>query len=185
MQAFFKVHPGEFLVGDYITRRLKKYDVWVPAKDSGVDLLLTAHDTHGKGSPRAIRLQVKFSRSFDGRAANFKDFVALGWYTLKWAKIRNSRADVWIFVIADFRRKLQFVVVPLSKLKELVGREGGTTRHLYLTVFGKGKDGMKCFDTRGLDGEDQKALSRRGLPPPEEARRDYTAFLNNWECLEK
>ena len=40
MRAFFTVHPGEFLVGDYITRNLP-YDVWVPAKDAGIDLLLT------------------------------------------------------------------------------------------------------------------------------------------------
>jgi len=62
MRAFFAVHPGEFLVGDYVTRRLgRKYDVWVPAKDTGIDLLLTPR---GKSS-RAIKLQVKFSRSYD------------------------------------------------------------------------------------------------------------------------
>jgi hypothetical protein len=49
---------SEFLVGDHINRQLgHKYNVWVPTKDSGVDLLVTRKG--GKG--RAAGLRVKFS----------------------------------------------------------------------------------------------------------------------------
>ena len=39
MKPIFTIHEGEFLAGDHINRKLgHKYDVWVPTKDSGVDL---------------------------------------------------------------------------------------------------------------------------------------------------
>ena len=34
MKPLFTIHEGEFLVGDYINRKLaKRFDVWVPTKD--------------------------------------------------------------------------------------------------------------------------------------------------------
>lgn len=42
MKPMFTVHEGDFLVGDYINGDLgKKYEVWVPTKDTGADLLVT------------------------------------------------------------------------------------------------------------------------------------------------
>ena len=68
MKPMFTIHEGEFLVGDYINRNLKdKYEVWVPTKDEGTDLLVTHRKKNrtsgaaGKGSgvapplPRPVR----------------------------------------------------------------------------------------------------------------------------------
>jgi hypothetical protein len=78
MKPLFTIHEGEFLVGDYINRKLgRKFDVWVPSKDSGVDLLVTRKRHEGK----PVRLQVKFSRSFDIRedfACCCNELVSLG-----------------------------------------------------------------------------------------------------------
>lgn len=42
MKPLFTIHEGEFLVGEYISRKLKDlHEVWVPVKDKGVDLLIT------------------------------------------------------------------------------------------------------------------------------------------------
>ena len=50
MKPLFSIHEGEFLVGDYITRNMsKKYEVWVPAKDMGVDLLVTTKKGKRRG----------------------------------------------------------------------------------------------------------------------------------------
>jgi hypothetical protein len=173
MQSFFTIHPGEFLVGDYITRHLR-FDVWVPTKDTGVDLLLTPR---GK-SNHAIKLQVKFSRSYDGAAAKFKDFVVLGWYTLDREKIGKSEADYWVFVIADFRRKMQFLIVPTAELKRRI-RGSRQKLNLYLTICGK-KAMVKCFDTRDMSNDERVDLFADSSVRSE---RDYTTFLNNWECL--
>jgi hypothetical protein len=55
MRPIFTVDAGEFLVGDYIKRKFsKKFSVWVPTKDIGVDLLVTRKDRTGK--PGGLRL---------------------------------------------------------------------------------------------------------------------------------
>jgi hypothetical protein len=55
----FSVHAGEFLVGNEIERRFPDADLWLPAKDTGVDLLLT-----NASKSRSVTLQVKYSRDF-------------------------------------------------------------------------------------------------------------------------
>jgi len=54
----FTIHAGEFIVGDYIEHTYQDVNVWVPTKDTGVDLLLS-----GKNK-EILSLQVKFSRDF-------------------------------------------------------------------------------------------------------------------------
>lgn len=41
MRPMFTVHVGEHLVGDYMERTFPRWNVWVPSKDTGTDLLLT------------------------------------------------------------------------------------------------------------------------------------------------
>ena len=41
MKPLFTIHAGEFLVASYIEQKFKDYLVWLPSRDSGVDLLLT------------------------------------------------------------------------------------------------------------------------------------------------
>ena len=40
MRPLFSVHAGEFLVGNEIERRFPEVTLWLPAKDTGVDLLV-------------------------------------------------------------------------------------------------------------------------------------------------
>ncbi|GAG73038.1 unnamed protein product [marine sediment metagenome] len=56
MRPMFTIHAGEYLVGSYIEEKLKDFNVWVPSKDKGVDLLVT--DSKNK---KTVSLQVKFS----------------------------------------------------------------------------------------------------------------------------
>ena len=57
MKPLFTSHAGEFVVGEYIERKYPRVNVWVPTKDTGVDLLIS-----GKKNKRVLSLQVKFSR---------------------------------------------------------------------------------------------------------------------------
>ncbi len=59
MKSLFTVHAGEVLVGSQIEQRFKSAELWLPAKDTGVDLLVT----NGKRG-LAVSLQVKFSQDF-------------------------------------------------------------------------------------------------------------------------
>jgi hypothetical protein len=91
MKPLFTIHEGEFLVGDYINRKLgRRFDLWVPSKDAGVDLLVTRKRREGK----PVRLQVKFSRSFDIGEDFAGHVVATSWFRLEPSKIRKSGADV-------------------------------------------------------------------------------------------
>ena len=46
MRPIFSIHAGEYITGDFIEHKLKdnanrKLNVWIPSKDTGVDLLIT------------------------------------------------------------------------------------------------------------------------------------------------
>jgi hypothetical protein len=177
MQSIFTIHAGEFLVGDHLTRRAgKQFDVWIPAKDSGVDLLLTRREK----PRRAIRLQVKFSRSYDRSQFGVERFVGRGWYTLKPVKIRMSIADFWVFVILDVRLRAHFITIPVGDLKRRIPN-GSNVWHLYLTIAGKP---TRCMNTRGLPAKEAHSCF--------DAReryfeRDFTKYLDDrgWELLRR
>ena len=51
MRPLFTIHAGEFLVGEYISRKLKRdFDVWLPVQDTGVDLLVTPRSRHRRNA---------------------------------------------------------------------------------------------------------------------------------------
>ena len=95
-----------------------KYNVWVPTKDSGVDLLVTRK----RGNGRAVGLQVKFSRSFDIPEELTRHVLATSWYTLDPKKIRSSEADLWVFVFMTLRHERYFVLIPTSELRKRIPR---------------------------------------------------------------
>lgn len=58
MKPLFTIHAGEYLVGaHYIERNFPHWKVWLPSKDSGVDLLVT--DARNR---KTVSLQIKFSK---------------------------------------------------------------------------------------------------------------------------
>jgi len=54
MRTLFTIHAGEFIVGDYLERKYRNINLWVPSKDTGIDLLVT-----DKANKKAISLQVE------------------------------------------------------------------------------------------------------------------------------
>jgi hypothetical protein len=59
VKPLFTIHTGEYVAGDFIERNFRRVNVWVPTKDTGVDLLVS--DARNK---KVVSLQVKFSRDF-------------------------------------------------------------------------------------------------------------------------
>lgn len=41
MRPLFTIHAGEYVVGEFIENNLGDLNVWIPAKDTGIDLLVT------------------------------------------------------------------------------------------------------------------------------------------------
>jgi hypothetical protein len=175
MKPLFTIHEGEFLVGDHINRKLgHRYDVWVPTKDSGVDLLVTRKRRQG----RAVGLQVKFSRGFSIGEEMARHLVATSWYTLDPSKIRKSQADLWVFVILTLKHEEHFVVIPTLELRRRIPRGVSKIWHLYLSVFDDGS----CYQIRNLSKDEKLDLHLRGV---RERYRDFSEWLEHWRLLDK
>ena len=176
MKPLFTVHGGEYLVGSYIEQNYKHVKVWVPAKDTGVDLLVTDRNSH-----RAISLQVKFSKDYlatDMGAEFQKNLRACGWWTINRAKLRSSPANFWVFVLLGFeRRSTDFIIIPpkalLQRLEAIHGRRQNAIVQTYLWVT----EDKGCWETRGLGRKEQIRIA---IGDYHEERRDLKKWLNVW-----
>jgi hypothetical protein len=90
------------LVGSHIQMHYQKWNVWLPAKDTGVDLLVT----NGLNT-KAVSIQVKFSKDFDLtiRPILQHKLISAGWWALQQKKIKDSRADFWVFALSSFTQR--------------------------------------------------------------------------------
>ncbi len=179
MRPIFTIHAGEFLVGEYLEQSFKNIQIWVPAKDSGIDLLVTNYR-----NTKAVSLQVKFSRDFlTTHMENIfqQPMRACGWFTLNRAKIAKSTADVWVFVlIGSKKRSYDFVILrPSDLLKHLDIIHGETHAEQkpiqsYIWVT----EGERCWETRGLKRIERLQIAQNTFRNPD---RDFTTYLNNWD----
>jgi hypothetical protein len=174
VKPLFTIHAGEFLVASYVEQRFKDYLVWLPSRDSGVDLLLTDKDCK-----KAVSIQVKFSRDF--LATHMADSLrpglkACGWFTLNPQKLSKSTVNFWIFVLYPFNQKeVDFVIAPpssiLDRLTSLHGKQ--KTIQTYIWVTKK----KRCWEARGLNRQDELLISNNLY---RNSTRDLTLYLNNW-----
>jgi len=177
MKPIFSIHAGEYLVGSYIEKQFKNLSVWLPTKDTGIDLLVT--DQRNK---KAVSVQVKFSKDF--LTMNRSDVLrqelkAIGWWSLNSEKIRQSDADLWVFVLCTLdQKKFDFIVIPPRDLLKRFQRIHGKERRIqtYFAVTKKGK----CWETRNLKKADQERVA---LEKYKNTQRDFTQYLNNWVPL--
>jgi hypothetical protein len=180
VKPLFTIHAGEFLVDNEIERKFRRVNVWIPAKDIGIDLLVSDND-----NKRTLSLQVKFSRDY--LVTNLKHAVflsglrACGWWTPTRKQIETSRAGYWIFVLVGFaNRSSDFIIIkPNDLLERLNAIHGGTGKKFqsYLWVT----QGGKCWETRGLNRSDQLRIAKTEFT---NVSRDFTAYLNNWTPIE-
>jgi hypothetical protein len=178
MRPLFTVHAGEFLVGEFIEKSYPTLNVWIPAKDTGIDLLVT-----NMKASTMVSLQVKLSRDYKPPEAS-SDFdrtlVAAGWLTLSHDKIATSSADYWVFVLVSHERKMlpQFIVIPPEELlKRLMAIHGQSKiYHFYPWVT----KSSVALDGRGLLKSDKKKLADGSLLLGD---RDISIFLGNWGAL--
>ncbi len=116
MKPLFTVHVGEYLVGSYIEQRYKRVSVWIPSRDTGVDLMVS--DRRGRST---VSIQVKFSKDFlpTHIPPEFREPLRVcTLFTINRDKLRASHADFWVFVLNGFKRHSpDFVVVSAAELR--------------------------------------------------------------------
>ncbi len=174
MRPLFTVHAGEYLVGTYIEHNFKRTNVWVPVRDTGVDLLVS-----DKKNRKCVSLQVKFSKDFlvTHRGPEFqKEMRACGWWTINRIKLDKSPADYWVFVLQGFAsRTTDFIVVPrtklLGRLEAIHGRQKLFQVYIWVT------ERNMCWETRGLNRAQELQITYGSF---KSTSRNLTEWLNNW-----
>jgi hypothetical protein len=180
MKPIFTIHAGEYLVGSEIEENYPNLRVWVPSKDTGIDLLITSAD-----SQKSISLQVKFSKDFLGKSV--KDVISKGiksggWWTFKKEKIEMSSADYWVLVLYQFQhRAYDFVFIKPSKLLSIYDalQRGKGTIQSFIWVTSN-KPAM-CWETRGLNKPDKEEIATGTYT---NKQRNLTSYLNSWGPIE-
>ncbi len=175
MKPLFSVHAGEYLTGSHIERQFRHVNLWVPAKDTGIDLLVS-----DRRNRRAISLQVKFSKDFlvtHMRGPEFQRTLrACGWWTLSSDKLNRSPADYWVFVLQGFANSsVDFVLIPPQELSRRLRRIHGRQKifQVYLWVTKSGR----CWESRGLKRSDRLLITDGRFA---HRYRDFTDWLNAW-----
>jgi hypothetical protein len=181
VKPIFSIHAGEYLVATHIEENLKDLNVWVPSKDTGVDLLVT-----NKTNSKTVSLQVKFSKDFLGSLgestseAIVSRVKAGGWWTFKREKLACSPADLWILVLYRFtQRDYDFVIIEPEELWKRYSQIGGSKEtiqsYVWVTLS------KRCWETRGLSKQQQDAVARDEYT---NSVRDLSGYLNNWKSVE-
>jgi hypothetical protein len=183
MKSIFSVHAGEYLTGSHIEKKFRHVNVWLPAKDTGIDLLVS-----DRANRKTVSLQVKFSKDFLVSSRNRKEqeyqnkLRASGWWSLNRAKIQQSRADYWVFVLQGFANKsTDYVVIsPQELLRRLqsIHQRKGKIWHVYLSITKEGG----CWETRDLTNGDKLLIAKDKFSDP---NRDLRKFLNVWDRVER
>jgi hypothetical protein len=180
MKPIFTIHAGEYLVAAHIEQEYKKVKIWLPSKDTGIDLLLTNID-----NSKATSLQVKFSKDFNVTHAKeqFRQRIkGSGWWSLTRDKIEKSTADFWVFVLYGVKQKsCDFVILKPKELLDIFDKTKRTDKSIqcYITVT----ENETAFETRGLTDKDMEQICSDKF---KDEIRDLSGYLNIWEpILEK
>ena len=183
MEALFTIHAGEYLVGSYIEKKYPKYHVWIPSKRNKkwVDLLVSNGD-----NSKTISIQVKSSKDYSpdfNNPVHRRKLVGSSYFNLNTAKLSNSQAELWVFVIHSFKlNKYHYVIIKPQDLSKRFKRIHNVNQNIrsYLWIT-KGKE---CWDTRGLKKAQEEAILNNDTNEIDE-NRNFSQFLNNWESLEE
>jgi len=178
MKSIFTVHAGEFITGDYLQRKYKGINIWIPTADTGIDLLLS-----DKRNKKTVSIQVKFSRDYLEAYENryIEKVKACGWWTLNPDKIKKSNADFWVFVLHSYSKKpFDFVIIkPIVLYQKLKQIESSTGKYQHYLWVMRNK---KCWATRGFTTKDKMMICQGKY---RNKNRDFSEYLNNWQFLKK
>lgn len=174
MRPIFTVHAGEYLVASELERRFPQHRIWIPSKDSGIDLLVTGDDCS-----KVASLQVKFSKDHlaSGNELRATSHIRSGgWWAINRKKLKESKADYWVLVLCRFNsRKYDYVTI---KPRELAARYDAIAPEVdVIQSYFWVTQADKCWETRALG---KAHLGEICAETFQDEHRDFTSFLNCW-----
>ena len=174
MRPLFTVHAGEYLVGRELEEKFSNLEVWIPSRDTGVDLLVT-----DKLQKTVARLQVKFSKDHlaSGKEARATEAIKSGgWWSFDREKLAQSRADYWVLVLCEFTsRKYDYIVIPPSQLLARYEKIAPGVQKIQ-SYFWVTRQGL-CWETRGLGTEEYAQVCAGTY---RSRGRNFSRYLNAW-----
>jgi hypothetical protein len=178
MRPLFTIHAGELIVGEYIEKRFSTLNIWLPSRDTGIDLLVTNAD-----ASKAVSLQVKLSRDYKDTypdAELHECLTSAGWVTIDDKKLAASSAQFWVFVLLcqDRRSRPQFLIISPAALRSRLAAVHAQAKayQFYPWVM----TSSHCIHGRSLSKQESKLIPSGQLPAGD---RDFSQFLNNWQPL--
>jgi hypothetical protein len=180
MKPIFSIHAGEYLVSEYIEKNFPDYEIWIPSKDTGTDLLIT----NKKNRAGSAGIQVKFSKDFlpQMQPHYHSNLSACGWWTINATKLQNSNADVWILAPYSFiNRQIHFIIIEpsllLTKLQSIHGNAKIFNVYLWVTK------NNYCFETRRLNKQQKNNIANQQYGNLITGAENFTSYLNNWSTI--
>jgi len=197
MKPIFTIHEGEYLVGNHIEQHVlgpdgKKLNVWIPSKDTGVDILVTDKSNH-----LSVSLQVKYSKDF--LVTHFSNdmqekLLCCGWWSLNREKLVSSVADYWVLVLYSYHKigggtarnsrgknDIQYIILRPKELAKRLDQIHGAPNRLQTYLWVTRERNRRCIETRGLRKNDSRAIVFNNTTIPE--IRDFSQYLNNWNSI--
>jgi hypothetical protein len=110
--------------------------------------------------------------------------VASGWWSLQEKKIKESKADFWVFVLPSFiEQSISFIVIPPAELLRRFRAIHGESKKRLDSYLWVTKSGY-CWESRGLKIADHDMIA---VDRFKDSNRDFTQFLNpnGWVEVEK
>jgi hypothetical protein len=158
-----------------------KLNAWIPAKDIGIDLLVTDSD-----NLRAVSVQVKYGKDFlPEMKAELRSLLrCVSWFALNRAMLDKSPAQFWVFVLHGFNSDdPDFVVIPKAEPQRRMTGIHGSGRGALQSYFCSTKKN-RCWETRGLRNNVMLQIAKGTY---EDRARDFTEYLNEkgWAALAK
>lgn len=183
MKPMFSVHAGEYLTGSHIEKKFRNVHLWVPAKDTGIDLLVS-----DRTNRQTVSLQVKSSKDYlvthmQRRGPEFQHKLrACGWWTPSKEKLSRSPANYWVLVLLGFaNRSVDHVVIPPRELERRLRdihpeQRQAKTWQVYVWVTKTNR----CWEARHLSKSDELLLIDDKFSDP---HRDFSEYLNEWGAV--
>lgn len=173
MHHLYSPTPGEFLVGEELERR--EFQVYLPTKDSGIDLLVARRGCH-------LAVQVKESRTYPQPTRSAVDWSS--WTQLAPRDLGRAQelgVDFFVFVVhvpdvsgARPRfRPLYIVIAPGELERRLAAYRPSADRAVYWYQ----SEDRQLWEVRG-----RKSEAGPTFRVPE---RNFTSHLNAWGLLEQ
>ncbi len=182
MKPLFTIHAGEYLVGLHLPKYLRslKPNIWIPAKDTGIDLLVTDH-----ANRHAVSLQVKYGKDFlpeEKKLDLRRSLRCRSWFALNRTKLNGSKAQFWVFVLRGFESDApDFVVIPKAELQRRMKKKRTSGRgilQIYLcSTKSKKTKKARCWEMREVGREAERQIAEGTYKEP---LRDFTGYLN-WD----